>query len=131
MKKELIILVLVIFLINGCVKQATEEKPEGQAQIANPASVYCEEQGGTLEIRTAADGSQSGYCIFNDGTECEEWAYFRGECLEKEQQRKCNGEGEFCGGIAGIICCEGSCQYDGDYPDAGGTCVKGLIRKTV
>lgn len=33
-------------------------------------------------------------------------------------------EGEFCGGIAGIACADGlTCRYDGDYPDAGGTCV--------
>lgn len=32
--------------------------------------------------------------------------------------------GEFCGGIAGIMCDEGTCQYDGTYPDAGGTCVQ-------
>src|SRR4030042_2100752 len=48
-----------------------------------------------------------------------------------ESPKKCAVEGEFCGGIAGIICCEGSCQYVGDYPDAGGICVKGLTRKTV
>ncbi len=50
------------------------------SKLANPASVYCEEQGGTLEIRTDADGGQVGYCLFDDGTECEEWAYYRGEC---------------------------------------------------
>jgi putative hemolysin len=50
------------------------------AHIPNPASAYCEEQGNELEIRTAADGSQSGVCVFADGSECEEWAYFRGEC---------------------------------------------------
>jgi hypothetical protein len=33
-----------------------------------------------MEIRTAADGSQSGVCIFLDGSECDEWAYYRGEC---------------------------------------------------
>jgi hypothetical protein len=51
-----------------------------QANLPNPASVYCEEQGHRLEIRTAADGSQSGVCVFADGSECDEWAYFRGEC---------------------------------------------------
>jgi putative hemolysin len=51
-----------------------------QANLPNPASVYCEQQGYRLEIRTAADGSQSGVCIFSDGSECDEWAYFRGEC---------------------------------------------------
>jgi|GEM_PF-1644201 len=48
--------------------------------LANPASVYCEQNGGKLEIVTAADGSQSGNCILPDGTKCEEWAYYRGDC---------------------------------------------------
>ena len=35
------------------------------------------------------------------------------------------GAGEFCGGIAGIMCDSGlTCDYDGTYPDAGGTCVE-------
>ena len=51
-----------------------------QAGLPNPASVYCEQNGNKLEIRTAADGSQSGVCVFPDGSTCDEWAYFRGEC---------------------------------------------------
>ena len=51
-----------------------------QANMPNPASVYCEQNGNKLEIHTAADGSQSGVCVFPDGSTCEEWAYFRGEC---------------------------------------------------
>ncbi len=47
--------------------------------MANPASVYCQDQGYTLEMRTDASGT-AGFCIFPDGTECEEWAYYRGEC---------------------------------------------------
>jgi hypothetical protein len=47
--------------------------------LPNPASVYCEEQGGTLEIRENQAG-QYGVCIFDDGSECDEWAYYRGEC---------------------------------------------------
>jgi len=48
-----------------------------------------------------------------------------------EQPRKCVDEGEFCGGIAGIICCEGmTCKLDGNYPDAGGRCISGLGGKT-
>jgi putative hemolysin len=52
-----------------------------KAGLPNPASSYCEEQGYRLEIRTAVDGSQSGVCVFPDGNECDEWAYFRGECI--------------------------------------------------
>jgi putative hemolysin len=51
-----------------------------QANMPNPASVYCTQQGNKLEIRTAADGSQNGMCIFPDGSTCDEWVYFRGEC---------------------------------------------------
>jgi hypothetical protein len=49
------------------------------ANLPNPASVYCEEQGGTLEIRRNESG-EFGVCIFADGSQCEEWAFFRGEC---------------------------------------------------
>jgi putative hemolysin len=51
-----------------------------EANMPNPASVYCEQNGNKLEIRTAADGSQNGVCVFPDGSTCDEWAYFRGEC---------------------------------------------------
>jgi len=58
-----------------------EPKPTGgcgqNSQIANPASVYCGEQGGTLEIKTATDGGQFGLCKFPDGRECDEWDFFR------------------------------------------------------
>lgn len=50
------------------------------AGIPNPASVFCEQNGNKLEIRTAPDGSQSGICVFPDASTCDEWAYFRGEC---------------------------------------------------
>ncbi|MHB9019934.1 MAG: DUF333 domain-containing protein, partial [Minisyncoccota bacterium] len=52
----------------------------GSMGIANPASVFCVKQGYKNEIKTNLDGSQYGVCIFNDGSECEEWKYFRGEC---------------------------------------------------
>lgn len=47
--------------------------------MANPASVFCVDQGGKLEIRHTVDGD-TGYCLFSDGSECEEWAFYRGEC---------------------------------------------------
>lgn len=51
-----------------------------QPGIANPASVYCRDQGGILQIRKDNDGNEAGFCIFSDGSECEEWAYFHHEC---------------------------------------------------
>jgi putative hemolysin len=45
---------------------------QAESGLPNPASVYCEQNGGKLEIVTAADGSQSGRCVFPDGTGCDE-----------------------------------------------------------
>jgi putative hemolysin len=56
---------------------ATDAPP---VNMPNPASVYCEQNGYELEIRTAPDGSQSGICTFLDGSTCDEWAYFWGKC---------------------------------------------------
>lgn len=74
MKEILILLLLGFLLLSGCLQKNTNTP-----QIANPASVYCEEQGGDSEIRTNQDGSQTGYCKF-ENSECEEWAFYRGEC---------------------------------------------------
>ena len=48
----------------------------GGAQIGNPASQYCVDQGGTLEMVDETAGTV-GYCNLPDGTRVEEWEYFR------------------------------------------------------
>ena len=60
--------------------------PEEDIQLANPASTYCIEQGGTLEIRKDAQGNETGYCVFSDGSECEEWAFYNGECTMNDEE---------------------------------------------
>ncbi len=117
MKKITILIFLMISLmLFGCVSQETEvqdthlqdnsqdvqdtenaeqnildEEPiDEEAQLANPASVYCEEQEGILEIRTGKDGGQTGYCVFIDDetgekSECEEWAFYRSECIIEDE----------------------------------------------
>ena len=51
----------------------------GSTTVANPASVFCVESGGSLSMNTTADGT-TGTCTFPSGEQCEEWALFRGEC---------------------------------------------------
>ena len=68
------------FLRSECAPSSSSTPSPSNPQIANPASAFCEQNGGKLEIRTAADGSQSGVCVFTDGSECDEWAFFKGEC---------------------------------------------------
>jgi len=69
---------LSVALLAACSPAQSTSTP--MPNIPNPAAVYCEQHGGKSEIVTAADGSQSGRCIFPDGSTCDEWAYFRGEC---------------------------------------------------
>ena len=52
--------------------------------MANPASVYCEEQGGTVNIIKDEEGNESGMCKLADGTEVEEWEYYRANHPETE-----------------------------------------------
>lgn len=68
----------LFFMLASCEWRRVTPTPN--EEIANPASVYCEEQGGKLDIRTDSNGGQVGMCVFPNGSECEEWAYFRGEC---------------------------------------------------
>ena len=54
-----------------------DDEDEDDAGVANPASEYCESQGGTVVIVNAADGSQFGNCRLPDGSEVDEWDYYR------------------------------------------------------
>lgn len=48
--------------------------------LANPASVNCTKQGGTLLIQKSGNGGEYGLCNFQDNRSCEEWAMMRGDC---------------------------------------------------
>ena len=80
------IITIILMVLTACTTHQTQGEPDAvltempQANMPNPASVYCKQNGNKLEIVTAADGSQSGVCIFPDGHSCDEWAYYRREC---------------------------------------------------
>ena len=67
--------VLAVFILASC--SGLQDKQI--ANLPNPASVFCEENGGKLEIRSDETGAQAGVCVFEDGSECDEWAFYRGE----------------------------------------------------
>ncbi len=80
-KTNIILLITLALILTACSTTGPKNVPNANnTQIANPASQFCIDIGGTLEIRTANDGSQTGYCVFSNGEECEEWSLFRGEC---------------------------------------------------
>jgi putative hemolysin len=63
----------------GAQPTPTPSPTEAAPGMPNPASQFCVDQGYQSEIRDEA-GGQVGYCLFPDGSKCEEWAFYRGEC---------------------------------------------------
>jgi len=66
----------MLLTVAGCASSP----PPSQKSVGmpNPASVYCTEQGGTLEIRKEPSG-ETGYCHLPDGRVVEEWELFRSQ----------------------------------------------------
>lgn len=77
--RSTLLVILFLLILSACNSPISDTKND----IANPASVYCNEQGYKLDIRNNSDGSQYGVCVFNDTSECDEWKYYRGECKPK------------------------------------------------
>jgi len=82
MKKIIVIVIILILLITGVLiylnlSASSKNKSDNsdKTQMANPASVYCVDNGGKLEIRESGTG-QYGECVFPDGRECEEWDFY-------------------------------------------------------
>lgn len=75
-------------------------------EIENPVSKFCTENNGFVDIRSDREGNQRGFCIFPDGSECEEWSFFRGEC--KKGQKICR---DLCGNgrCEEIVCMATGC----------------------
>jgi len=92
-----------------------------KAEIPNPAAVYCINKGGKIEIRKDKEGNEAGFCIFEDGSECEEWAFYYGKCKKSER---------FCKDLCGDgICQEIVCQAVGcPCPEDIITCPKDCTR---
>jgi putative hemolysin len=92
--KKIFTFAIILMVLTACTATQTQPTPDtvatdtsqAQAGLPNPASVYCEQNGYEHEIPIAEDGSQGGICIFPDGSTCDEWAYFRGECGPAEQE---------------------------------------------
>jgi uncharacterized protein len=84
MKRIIAYIIIMIALTSCSAPQVQKPEPAStvtpQANMPNPASVYCVQNGNKFEIRTASDGSQSGICVFPDDSTCDEWAYYLGEC---------------------------------------------------
>lgn len=64
--------------LTACASAPPSSQPANPPHvgIANPASVFCIQQGGKLRIVKTAQGEHA-MCVLADGREVEEWTYFR------------------------------------------------------
>lgn len=73
------VLPLLPLLLAGCSSAPDEaDKPTPSVGMANPASVYCFDIGGKLELRDEPAGV-TGYCHLSDGRVVEEWTLYHAE----------------------------------------------------
>jgi len=61
-------------LMAGCTVSGPD--PIMGMQLPNPASVYCIERGGSLDIKETPQGDVS-TCVLADGTRIDEWDFYR------------------------------------------------------
>jgi putative hemolysin len=84
-KASLLVVAFVAACVVACGGVTPTPTPTAPAGLANPAAVFCGQHGGTSVIRETAAG-QWGVCVFNDKSECDEWAYYRGTCQPGQYQ---------------------------------------------
>ncbi len=85
-RKILFTIYLLIGMLVLAACTSNPVTPTSSANMPNPASVFCEQNGGKLDLRQEATGGVAGICVFSDGSECDEWAFYRGECKSGEKQ---------------------------------------------
>ena len=79
MKLKIIITTMLSWIIALTWCSLIPQTENWQNETPNPASVFCEENGGTLEIVPDV-WWERGKCNFDDWSFCEEWTYYHGEC---------------------------------------------------
>ena len=87
--KKILLLGLVLTSLAACSSTPNKDTTVPKIGMANPASQYCVEQGGKLDIRNESNG-QVGYCKLPNGQVVEEWELFRAnqpKCLPEEAQK--------------------------------------------
>jgi len=81
---------VLIMMMSLMILAACASAPAAN-EVPNPASVFCEQNGGKLELRQDASGGVAGICVFPDGSECDEWAFFRMECQPGDSLKEAVG----------------------------------------
>lgn len=89
MEKKLAVVVLAALIVSGCINtplQTTQNTTQ-----SDPAADKCKAEGGGMD-RPQGPGGPS-FCLFLDGTACEQSAYLNGQCKKGDCVRTCKNTG--------------------------------------
>lgn len=73
LQMKIVVIGLFAVLLLAC---GSEQHDSSSVSMANPAAVYCVEQGGDPQLKKTVDG-EVGYCHFADGRVVEQWDFYR------------------------------------------------------
>jgi len=123
MKRQIIIVVVTVLVVINLVGCGSSERIEFSGQNAsdmsmerqmsvgmpNPAALYCVSLGYKYKKVEDDKGDQYGFCIFPDGSEGEEWAFYRGKSNQEWSYCKRHGYdlkdlGPYEGSFKGAVC---------------------------
>lgn len=114
--KVLGFIVVMILFISACTGANhdlgdLDESKENIADMSNPAAVYCEGLGYSME-KVMRNGGEDADCIFPDGSRCGQWDFLSGRCGQEFSYCKIHGFNLEEGANIGF------CQFpDGSYCD--------------
>ncbi|KGY14056.1 hemolysin [Vibrio tubiashii] len=75
MKKTCFALAVSVGVLAGCTTEPNSTEKQ-HVSMANPAAVYCVQQGGELDTVTENEQRVT-YCVLPNGDRVEQWDYYR------------------------------------------------------
>ena len=85
--KKILLLLVIGLALSACKVTILEADDPQETQevisMANPAALYCEGMGYTLES-VERDGGMDADCVFPDGQRCAQWDFLAGRCGQKQ-----------------------------------------------
>ncbi|WP_394126009.1 DUF333 domain-containing protein [Vibrio hepatarius] len=87
MKRACIVIsVISAAVLAGCASEPDEYEVKEYTSMANPAAVYCVQQGGELETVNENEMRVT-YCVLSDDERVEQWEYYRNSQKNEQQSQ--------------------------------------------
>lgn len=74
--KTIGLMAMFTLVLGGCASEYDQYSESERVSMANPAAVYCVQQGAELDTVTENE-QRTTYCVFENGDRVEQWEYYR------------------------------------------------------